>query len=672
MFQHAFGLLGLVPFAFILAVVLLRIAQKKDIIRAFVDGFVAWGFLSFLIAEGLGFFSAVAFGLVLTLWLAAISIVIGLLWPIRAELRKALAITWPEHPVSVAIVAVFVCVTLFIALTATPNNWDSQTYHLVRTEHWIANRSVSHYPTNIVSQNAFGPFSAYLLLHPRLLSGTDAFANLGQWFSMACCVAVAWRITRQLGGDVRRAWIASLFVVTLPIGVLQSTSTMNDYVAGAYAICFVTLGLELIQAPSLRFWLAAEAMTAIALGGTAKAVAYQVSAGFGVWFAIAMMRKLRPAQTIALVVTAFAIIGAVSVPMFVRNVATYGVAAPGTGAILTGGVRPAQIVDNALLNTAINFATGYSWIDGTIIDLVNGITSALGLDRYRVPGSKFELSGFYHLLHEDLAPNAVHVVIIVGAFLVLIAGLIRGTIASTARTYWSAWIAGFLVFCTVMHWNVFMVRFQLQGFVLAAPAVALVWPAFQRPMAERLAFSVLVVIMLYNGLFALLFNATRSLLPSLLLLHLPQYRQNMQLVIRAVPPYLKQAPMQRLFANQPHLLEPYEGAAELVMTKKATNIGLVMADFEYPFWRIFRDRNYPVRIEHVEMSRPTDGPLTVRPDGVGTLSWHNGPFVPEAVIWTMRDPPPEISVAGEVFRRQTVPAEPGPDVPIYVHVYTKL
>jgi hypothetical protein len=662
---------GFAPFVFIAAVAFLRIAQSQDHVRAIVDGFVAWGVVSFAIAEGLGFFNAIAFWPVLALWLIAIGVVIGMLCPIRAALIGHSRMAWPEHPVSAAIVAVFAIVTLFIALTAEPNNWDSQTYHLARVEHWIANGSVSHYPTNIVSQNAYGPFAGLLLLHPRLLSGTDVFASLGQWLSMVCSVAAAWRITRQLGGDARRAWIAALFVVTLPMGVLQSTSTMNDYVAGAYAICFVTLGLELIQAPSLRFWLAVEAMAAIALGGTAKVVAYQVTAGFGIWFATAMVRKLRPVQTVALVVAALAIIGTISVTMFVRNIATYGVAGPGTASVLTSGVRPAEILDNALLGTVTNFSTGYPEIDAAVIDLVNKVTSALGLNAYRLPGSKFELSGFFYLLHEDLAPNAAHALIIIGAFLVLIADSIRGRVASPAKIYWAAWFAGFVVFCALMRWQIWILRFQVQGFVLAAPAVAMVWPAFQRRMAGRLAFAALVAIMLYNGLFALLFNATRPLLSSRLLLYLPQYRQHEQLIIRAVPPYLTQTPMQQLFANQDHLREPYEGAADVVMAKKATRIGLAVADFEYPFWRIFRDRNYPVRIEHIEVGKSASGMPTVRPDGVGTRSWPNGPFVPDAVIWTMPNPPPEISVAGEVFKRQTIPAAPAPGAPVYVSVYTR-
>src|SRR5215831_2674356 len=99
------------------------------------------------------------------------------------------------------IVAAIGAVTLFIALTTVPNNWDSQTYHLPRVEHWIQDRSLAFYPTSIMRQNELGPVAEILLLQTRILGGSDVFYPLVQWISMVCAVAAVFRITRQLGGD---------------------------------------------------------------------------------------------------------------------------------------------------------------------------------------------------------------------------------------------------------------------------------------------------------------------------------------------------------------------------------------------------------------------------------------------------------------------------------------
>src|SRR4030095_6349372 len=105
---------------------------------------------------------------------------------------------------------------LLIALITEPNNFDSQTYHLPRIEHWIAQRSVEFFPTGIYRQAATPPGAEYLLPHLRLLTGGDALYNLLQWAAGVGCLVVASRLTAQLGGG-RRALLSPVFlVVTAP------------------------------------------------------------------------------------------------------------------------------------------------------------------------------------------------------------------------------------------------------------------------------------------------------------------------------------------------------------------------------------------------------------------------------------------------------------------------
>src|SRR5207302_6640370 len=46
---------------------------------------------------------------------------------------------------------------LLIALWYPPNNYDSQTYHLPKIEHWVVQRDVSFYPTAIHRQLSMAP-----------------------------------------------------------------------------------------------------------------------------------------------------------------------------------------------------------------------------------------------------------------------------------------------------------------------------------------------------------------------------------------------------------------------------------------------------------------------------------------------------------------------------------
>ncbi|MGC5018977.1 phospholipid carrier-dependent glycosyltransferase [Micromonospora sp. DT47] len=141
-------------------------------------------------------------------------------------------------------VAGLVLVELFVALLAEPNNFDSQTYHLPKVEHWVAQGSLDFWPTAIHRQVTIPPGAEYLLLHLRLFTGGDRLHNLVQWAAGIGCLVVATRVTAQLGGG-RRAQLFTAFVLaTTPMVVLQSTSTQTDLVAAAWAACAATLALD--------------------------------------------------------------------------------------------------------------------------------------------------------------------------------------------------------------------------------------------------------------------------------------------------------------------------------------------------------------------------------------------------------------------------------------------
>ena len=56
---------------------------------------------------------------------------------------------------------------------------------------------------------------------------------------MATSIAGVFRITRQLGGTDMECCLAAVFLVTLPIGLLESSSVQTDYVVAVLLIAFV-------------------------------------------------------------------------------------------------------------------------------------------------------------------------------------------------------------------------------------------------------------------------------------------------------------------------------------------------------------------------------------------------------------------------------------------------
>ncbi|GAB4104716.1 hypothetical protein GCM10028790_37350 [Micromonospora taraxaci] len=144
----------------------------------------------------------------------------------------------------VGTIAGLVLVELLVALLAEPNNFDSQTYHLPKVEHWVAQGDLDFWPTAIHRQVTIPPGAEYLLLHLRLLTGGDHLHNLVQWAAGVLCLLVAARITAQLGGGRRAQLLTAFVLATTPMVVLQATSTQTDLVCAAWVTCAATLVLD--------------------------------------------------------------------------------------------------------------------------------------------------------------------------------------------------------------------------------------------------------------------------------------------------------------------------------------------------------------------------------------------------------------------------------------------
>ncbi|WP_233578279.1 phospholipid carrier-dependent glycosyltransferase [Micromonospora sp. BL4] len=137
-----------------------------------------------------------------------------------------------------------VLLELLVALLAEPNNFDSQTYHLPKVEHWVAQSDLDFWATAIHRQVTIPPGAEYLLLHLRLLTGGDQLYNLVQWAAGVGCLLVAARITAQLGGGRRAQLITAFVLASTPMVALQATSTQTDLVCAAWVACAATLVLD--------------------------------------------------------------------------------------------------------------------------------------------------------------------------------------------------------------------------------------------------------------------------------------------------------------------------------------------------------------------------------------------------------------------------------------------
>ncbi|WP_433612409.1 hypothetical protein ACQP2P_01245 [Dactylosporangium sp. CA-139114] len=141
-------------------------------------------------------------------------------------------------------VGLLVASELVLALASSPNNFDSNSYHLAKIEHWVADGSLGNFATVQTQQIILVPGAELLLLHLRLLTGLDGQYNLLQWAAgLLGALAVA-RCARQLGAGRAGRWLSAAVYLTAPAVALESTSTQNDLVVTAWVACAATLALD--------------------------------------------------------------------------------------------------------------------------------------------------------------------------------------------------------------------------------------------------------------------------------------------------------------------------------------------------------------------------------------------------------------------------------------------
>jgi Dolichyl-phosphate-mannose-protein mannosyltransferase len=600
---------GLLSFVFFICIFVMR--QGVDRPRAIIDAFLLLAIVSYASTEILGLLGQIAFYPFLFFWIVANGWAGYQIWQRRH--RRWLMWKW-EHKFPFWIVVAFASVTLFIALTAEPNNWDSMTYRLPRIEHWIQDGSLAYYPTSIGMQN-FGPLAEILLLQTRVLSGSHRFYLLIQWVSMLCSISAVFRITRQLGGNTTQAWIACAFLATLPIGILESTSTQNDYVVAALLVSFVSLGLQAITEARASLWLVLAAAAAGLLTGLVKPTGYLLGVGFAVWFSISLATRV----SLTVVVTRAAgimVLLAIFIAPFATRFATSLAEVSEIVAkdIVNGSFGVKQTLDNLIRGYVLNLLTGIQKIDTLTSDATKTITSQLGLDTHRqetsIQGYAFSKPPVGQLvLHEDYGPNPIHLIVVTAA-LALTASRWPESTPTLLLLYWGAWLIGVAALAAVLRWNPWAVRYHLAAFALVAPAVATAWPTKWSDSKKAVAFFLALAI---AGIPALFFSYSRQLIP----------------LSQDKPSYLTSPPIERLFFNRRQLLPYYRDAVDVFVQSNASQIGLVMGDdsWEYPIWTMLRERKlgHFIRIEHV---------------AVDDERWPLGPFTPDVLFWDRGEAPP--------------------------------
>ncbi len=486
---------------------------------------------------------------------------------------------------------------LIVVVVAPPNNTDSLLYHMSRVMHWAQDHSLAHYPTGFEPQLS-NPIGAELfILQMRLFVGSDVLASLPQWLSMIIC-AIAVSLGAELLGAGRKAQIAAAaFAISVPMGLLQATSTQNDYVTAAWLTILALFVLYAIQTePGWMEILAIAA--ALGLGLLAKGTFYPFALAWGIWLIIHWVRQRKPGIMLKRGALIVAVVLVLNAGYWTRNMVTYGgpFGSSQWVSIMTsankGGLK--TFPSNLVKDISLNLVTPSSKLNDRLVSLVKSTFAASDPNV-----SDFQLTWKWN--HEDTAGNPIHLLLAIATLIAVIILAALGRLRDRNLLWYSlAALSSFIFFVLITHFDQYGVRYQLPLVIIWAPAFA----AVIATLGERWLAPLAVVFFLVVSLPYVFFNSTRPLIalknsPEPYAMHpLPGTgTTHSSSIFAADQPTL-------LFANWPELKDPYVQVTHDIRASGCKDVGLRIDshDMEYTFWWLLKAPQSGMRVESIYYS----------------------------------------------------------------------
>lgn len=457
--------------------------EKEDWRVGFLKAALLWGTVTLLMTELLSVLAAIRPS---TLALAWILVIASSLYLIRRHIvedgvslmvvaKRTFAFPaeggWWAVPLIPAVIIALTTAT--IGLIAPPNNWDSMTYHMSRVEHWRANASVAHYPTNVVWQLYLNPWAEFAILQFQTLGfGSDCLANSVQWFAFVGSMVGVSLLVRLLGGSLFAQSLAALVVASTPMVILQSTSTQNDVVCGFFVVAAAYFAFERLanSGAKLEMYFPLSVALAVATKGTA----YPILFPFVAYSVTTVLKQYGLRQGVRLA-------GVLVLAVFLLNLGhwsrNFGLWQHPLGdpewlrQYQNESFGVPETLSNVVRNVALHLGTPSSRVNASIETGVQKIHGMLGI-RTSEPSLTFVersqiVPGPEYLTHEDYAGNGIVLVlsVVAATFVILTQD------GKRIRHFALLLLLSGLCFCLALKWAPFNSRLHTPLFLLATPMV---------------------------------------------------------------------------------------------------------------------------------------------------------------------------------------------------------
>jgi|SRR3990170_4246747 len=608
-------------------------AKASDWRGSFLLASAIWGALVVLFSEGLGLVDALNRTWLTVCWSMALILFAGLAWrqgslwaAWKALPRWRFPLQGAERWLALGLAVIAVALFL-VAWVSPPNNVDSQLYHMARVVHWAQNQNLDHYATAYEHQLLKPIWSELAILNLRVLWGNDRPAGLVQWFSMAGSLVGVSAIAALLGASPLAQLVAAAFAISIPMGVLQSTSTQNDYVVGFWVSCLAYWVVLSRKRELTKLEFSALAMS-VGVGMLTKGTFYVYAIPFLAWYFWPRVLKpgLKTVVVEGVVLTLF--VGALNAGFWARNVGTYGgpfgtsewlqrnlwirispstslpegVGTAGEGVLATaeGDSTPSAGGDSDGIVTKLSkrLTTGLARLAAQNLtfpgDSINAWLRRTSAGFPAAFGEQYDplfVAGAWN--HEDLAGNPLHLLLIPLSLALLVIHRRRAGVATSVFLYASMVLGCYALLPIIIGHSISVwgIRYQLPFFVIWAPIAGLAISGFRARWLGRSAAALLIL----AAVPWVLLNKTR---PIIVPIHASSDPTCDPYCVE-IGGVFRQPQVDTLFAGWREIKDDLIFSVDAIKSSSCSNVGLKIDshEWEYAIWWLLDAPQSGVRIE---------------------------------------------------------------------------
>jgi len=488
--------------------------------------------------------------------------------------------------------------TLIIGIIYPPNTGDSHAYHLPRVMQWIQNENVSIFKTSNLQQVSFPPLSEYFLMHFHLFTNNDRLLNLIQWFSLLGCVITVSLITAQLKGNINSQILSVIFCITIPMGILQSTSTQNDLFLSLWIIITVLFIFRYFEKQTIENIFGFGISLSLAI--LTKPTSFIFLFPFCIWLFLFSIKdfKIENFKKLFFVLIIFIVLDGL---FYYRNYNLFlnllGYNPEATNEIINLKIFTSNLIRNISLNLTLPNVSFNEFIRQIVFNL-HEMFNISATDPQSTFSSNGKYGGDYFIyfsLYETTASNTLHFCLILISIFFLPFYL---KISSFEKKYLICLISGFLLFSLILKWQPWGNRLLLPFFVLFSSYIGLV---FSKLKSTKYSFIFIILLIIYS-LPYIFFNKTRPFLGEI-------FRVNNSLKYNK--PFFFSLNRYELYFTEGHesFKKDFKKISHILEQSNCKRIGIFSGEgelvMEYPLWLLAKKINSEIKIFHIYVNNKT-------------------------------------------------------------------